>query len=106
MTIGDNPLTACHVAQEQHLNDKAHKIILHPPSEKGQQCALHSIDSIIILPLNLSFPKALALENILCLTGDGLAPLQAVDPQQQLLLIPHVQVFAQYDPLTKEICHH
>lgn len=102
MITGDNPLTACHVAQELHFIDKAHTLILHPPSEKGQPCEWRSIDSSIVLPLTLGSPKALALEHALCLTGDGLAHLQAVDPQQLLCLIPHVQVFARVAPKQKE----
>lgn len=67
----------------------------------GQPCEWRSIDSSIVLPLTLGSPKALALEHALCLTGDGLAHLQAVDPQQLLRLIPHVQVFARVAPKQK-----
>uniref|UniRef100_A0A2I3HF27 Endoplasmic reticulum transmembrane helix translocase n=1 Tax=Nomascus leucogenys TaxID=61853 RepID=A0A2I3HF27_NOMLE len=102
MITGDNPLTACHVAQELHFIEKAHTLILQPPSEKGRQCEWRSIDGSIVLPLARGSPKALALEYALCLTGDGLAHLQATDPQQLLHLIPHVQVFARVAPKQKE----
>ncbi|XP_063657482.1 endoplasmic reticulum transmembrane helix translocase isoform X6 [Pan troglodytes] len=102
MITGDNPLTACHVAQELHFIEKAHTLILQPPSEKGRQCEWRSIDGSIVLPLARGSPKALALEYALCLTGDGLAHLQATDPQQLLRLIPHVQVFARVAPKQKE----
>ncbi|XP_062965707.1 endoplasmic reticulum transmembrane helix translocase isoform X4 [Cynocephalus volans] len=102
MITGDNPLTACHVAQELHFIEKAHTLILQPPLEKGQPCEWRSIDGSIVLPLTRGSPKALALEHALCLTGDGLAHLQATDPQQLLHLIPHVQVFARVAPKQKE----
>ncbi|XP_014637178.1 PREDICTED: manganese-transporting ATPase 13A1 isoform X3 [Ceratotherium simum simum] len=102
MITGDNPLTACHVAQELHFIEKAHTLILQPPTEKGQPCEWRSIDGSIVLPLAQGSPKSLALEHALCLTGDGLAHLQAEDPQQLLRLIPHVQVFARVAPKQKE----
>ncbi|XP_036751509.1 endoplasmic reticulum transmembrane helix translocase isoform X3 [Manis pentadactyla] len=102
MITGDNPLTACHVAQELHFIEKAHTLILQPPTEKGGPCEWHSIDGSVTLPLARSSLKALALEHALCLTGDGLAHLQAEDPQQLLCLIPHVQVFARVAPKQKE----
>uniref|UniRef100_A0A2K6KDZ6 Endoplasmic reticulum transmembrane helix translocase n=1 Tax=Rhinopithecus bieti TaxID=61621 RepID=A0A2K6KDZ6_RHIBE len=102
MITGDNPLTACHVAQELHFIEKDHTLILQPPSEKGRQCEWRSIDGSIVLPLARGSPRALALEHALCLTGDGLAHLQATDPQQLLRLIPHVQVFARVAPKQKE----
>nr|XP_026245759.1 manganese-transporting ATPase 13A1 isoform X3 [Urocitellus parryii] len=102
MITGDNPLTACHVAQELHFIEKAHTLILQPPSDKGQMCEWRSIDGSIVLPLSRGSPKTLALEHALCLTGDGLAHLQATDPQQLLHIIPHVQVFARVAPKQKE----
>nr|XP_020020583.1 manganese-transporting ATPase 13A1-like isoform X2 [Castor canadensis] len=68
----------------------------------GQPCEWHSIDGSIVLPVASGSPKALALEHALCLTGDGLAYLQATNPQQLLHLIPHVQVFARVAPKQKE----
>ncbi|XP_033615300.1 manganese-transporting ATPase 13A1, partial [Fukomys damarensis] len=102
MITGDNPLTACHVAQELRFIEKAHTLILQPPSEKGGLCTWRSIDGSIALPLAPGSPKGLAREHALCLTGDGLAHLQASDPQQLLRLIPHVQVFARVAPKQKE----
>ncbi|XP_004384426.1 endoplasmic reticulum transmembrane helix translocase [Trichechus manatus latirostris] len=102
MITGDNPLTACHVAQELHFIDKAHTLILQPATERGRPCEWRSIDGSIVLPLAEGSPKVLALEHALCLTGDSLAYLQAMDPQQLLHLIPHVQVFARVAPKQKE----
>nr|KAF6347830.1 ATPase 13A1 [Myotis myotis] len=102
MITGDNPLTACHVAQELHFIEKAHTLILQPPTEKGRSCEWCSIDGSVVLPLAQGSPKALAREHALCLTGDGLAHLQAEDPQLLLRLIPHVQVFARVAPKQKE----
>ncbi|XP_064453266.1 endoplasmic reticulum transmembrane helix translocase isoform X3 [Mirounga angustirostris] len=102
MITGDNPLTACHVAQELHFIEKAQTLILQPPVQKGRPCEWRSIDGSVVLPLAKGSPKALALEHALCLTGDGLAHLQAEDPQQLLRLIPHVQVFARVAPKQKE----
>ncbi|XP_004705288.2 endoplasmic reticulum transmembrane helix translocase [Echinops telfairi] len=102
MITGDNPLTACHVAQELHFIDKAHTLILQPPTERGQPCQWHSIDGSIMLPLAKGSPRLLAQEHALCLTGDSLAHLQTADPQQLLCLIPHVQVFARVAPKQKE----
>ncbi|XP_055286393.1 endoplasmic reticulum transmembrane helix translocase isoform X2 [Moschus berezovskii] len=102
MITGDNPLTACHVARELHFIEKAQTLILQPPTGKGGPCEWHSIDGSISQPLAQGSPKTLAQEHALCLTGDGLAHLQAEDPQLLLHLIPYVQVFARVAPKQKE----
>uniref|UniRef100_A0A4W2DV85 Endoplasmic reticulum transmembrane helix translocase n=1 Tax=Bos indicus x Bos taurus TaxID=30522 RepID=A0A4W2DV85_BOBOX len=102
MITGDNPLTACHVARELHFIEKAQTLILQPPTGKGGLCEWRSIDGSISEPLAQGSPKALAREHALCLTGDGLAHLQAEDPQLLLRLIPYVQVFARVAPKQKE----
>uniref|UniRef100_A0A8B9WA18 Endoplasmic reticulum transmembrane helix translocase n=1 Tax=Bos mutus grunniens TaxID=30521 RepID=A0A8B9WA18_BOSMU len=103
MITGDNPLTACHVARELHFIEKAQTLILQPPTGKGEApCLWRSIDGSISEPLAQGSPKALAREHALCLTGDGLAHLQAEDPQLLLRLIPYVQVFARVAPKQKE----
>ncbi|XP_060037875.1 endoplasmic reticulum transmembrane helix translocase isoform X2 [Erinaceus europaeus] len=103
MITGDNPLTACHVARELHFIEKTHTLILQPPADPGAPCEWRSIDGSIRLPLTPGSPRALAQEHALCLTGDGLAHLQAFDPQQLRLLVPHVQVFARVAPKQKEL---
>lgn len=102
MITGDNPLTACHVARELHFIEKAQTLILQPPTGKGGLCEWRSIDGSVSEPLAQGSPRALAREHALCLTGDGLAHLQAEDPQLLLRLIPHVQVFARVAPKQKE----
>ncbi|KAJ1060764.1 hypothetical protein K5549_019347, partial [Capra hircus] len=102
MITGDNPLTACHVARELHFIEKAQTLILQPPTGKGGPCEWRSIDGSVSQPLAQGSPKTLAREHALCLTGDGLAHLQAEDPQLLLRLIPYVQVFARVAPKQKE----
>uniref|UniRef100_A0A8C8SE98 Endoplasmic reticulum transmembrane helix translocase n=1 Tax=Pelusios castaneus TaxID=367368 RepID=A0A8C8SE98_9SAUR len=103
MITGDNPLTACHVAQELHFTQKAHTLLLQRPHSKGRDSCWQwqSIDGTITLPL---FPHSLAdlLRHDLCVTGDGLSYLQAAHRPQWLKLIPHVQVFARVEPKQKE----
>ncbi|KAK2082283.1 hypothetical protein P7K49_039508 [Saguinus oedipus] len=82
----------CELKSTQSFNNKCNSL-----------CEWRSIDSSIVLPLTRGSLKALALEHALCLTGDGLAHLQATDPQQLLCLIPHVQVFARVAPKQKFI---
>ncbi|XP_068939231.1 endoplasmic reticulum transmembrane helix translocase [Petaurus breviceps papuanus] len=102
MITGDNPLTACHVAQELHFIEKEHTLILQAPTQKGSEWQWQSIDGTIVFPLIQSFTKELTSNHALCLTGDGLAHLQACGPQYLLKLIPHVQVFARVSPKQKE----
>uniref|UniRef100_A0A8C3SAJ7 Endoplasmic reticulum transmembrane helix translocase n=1 Tax=Chelydra serpentina TaxID=8475 RepID=A0A8C3SAJ7_CHESE len=86
MITGDNPLTACHVAQELHFIQKDHTLILQPPHSKGDG----------------SQPRSALTRHNLCVTGEGLSYLQTASRQQLLKLIPHVQVFARVAPKQKE----
>lgn len=83
-----------------HLTAEPPALTLGPGSAGGL-CEWRSIDGSISEPLAQGSPKALAREHALCLTGDGLAHLQAEDPQLLLRLIPYVQVFARVAPKQK-----
>ncbi|XP_044287035.1 endoplasmic reticulum transmembrane helix translocase isoform X2 [Varanus komodoensis] len=102
MITGDNPLTACHVAQELHFTQKEQTLILQPPSKKGSNWQWQSISGTITLPAAPQSLQELTRNHNLCITGEGLSQLQAVDPQLLLGLIPHVQVFARVAPKQKE----
>uniref|UniRef100_A0A8C3S9X5 Endoplasmic reticulum transmembrane helix translocase n=1 Tax=Chelydra serpentina TaxID=8475 RepID=A0A8C3S9X5_CHESE len=102
MITGDNPLTACHVAQELHFIQKDHTLILQPPHSKGDGSQPRStFDGTTTFPI---FPHSLQelTRHNLCVTGEGLSYLQTASRQQLLKLIPHVQVFARVAPKQKE----
>nr|XP_020634904.1 manganese-transporting ATPase 13A1 [Pogona vitticeps] len=102
MITGDNPLTACHVAQELHFTQKEQTLILQPPSSKGSSWQWQSISGAITFPIIPPSLPELTQNHNLCVTGEGLSQLQAVDSQLLLRLIPHVQVFARVAPKQKE----
>ncbi|NWI69191.1 AT131 ATPase, partial [Todus mexicanus] len=102
MITGDNPLTACHVARELHFLQRQKTLILQPPRTKGSSWQWESIDGAVVLPISTSSPREVTQRHDLCVTGEGLAHLQAFDPQQLLKLIPHIQVFARVVPKQKE----
>ncbi|KAG8129711.1 putative Cation-transporting ATPase protein [Naja naja] len=93
MITGDSPLTACHVAQELHFTQKEQTLILQPPS-KGSGWKWQSISGTTVLPIVPDSLRELTSHHNLCITGEGLAHLQATDSQLLLKLIPHIQVFA------------
>ncbi|KAJ6652981.1 hypothetical protein lerEdw1_010250 [Lerista edwardsae] len=72
MITGDNPLTACHVAQELHFTQKEQTLILQPPSSKGFQgrngvahlCLCFPLQEFVITTL-----KGLGYVTLMC--GDG-----------------------------------
>ncbi|XP_026516456.1 manganese-transporting ATPase 13A1 isoform X1 [Terrapene carolina triunguis] len=101
MITGDNPLTACHVAQELHFIQKDNTLILQPPHSEDSCWQWQSIDGTTTLPI---FPHSLQelTHHNLCVTGEGLCYLQTASRQQLLKLIPHVQVFARVAPKQKE----
>ncbi|XP_053319363.1 endoplasmic reticulum transmembrane helix translocase [Spea bombifrons] len=103
MITGDNPLTACHVAQELSFIEKQDTLILHPPHNKqDSRWMWQSIDGTISLPAIPDSPKAFTANYYLCLTGEGLSYLQTTKPDLLSQLIPHVQVFARVAPKQKE----
>ncbi|CAI5764980.1 manganese-transporting ATPase 13A1 [Podarcis lilfordi] len=102
MITGDNPLTACHVAQELHFTQKEQTLILQPPCDKDCSWQWQSISGTVTLPIIPDSLQELTRDHNLCVTGEGLSQLQATDGQLLLRLIPHVQVFARVAPKQKE----
>ncbi|XP_018428588.1 PREDICTED: manganese-transporting ATPase 13A1 [Nanorana parkeri] len=103
MITGDNPLTACHVAQELSFIEKQDTLILQPAQDtKDAGWLWKSIDGTVSL---LAFPesvKSFTEKYYLCLTGEGLSYLQASRGDLLNALIPHTQVFARVSPKQKE----
>ncbi|KAG8439289.1 hypothetical protein GDO86_005490 [Hymenochirus boettgeri] len=103
MITGDNPLTACHVAQELHFIEKQHTLIFQHAQDTQESCWLwQSIDGTITLPAFPDSVQAFSANYYLCLTGEGLSYLQSVKNNLLLALIPHIQVFARVAPKQKE----
>nr|XP_033771928.1 manganese-transporting ATPase 13A1 [Geotrypetes seraphini] len=102
MITGDNPLTACHVAQELHFIQKECTLILQTSVSGGSEWLWHSIDGNVTLPVIPGSLKNFIGSYHLCVTGAGITYLQAANRQLLLELIPHIQVFARVAPKQKE----
>ncbi|XP_005991859.1 manganese-transporting ATPase 13A1 [Latimeria chalumnae] len=102
MITGDNPLTACHVAEELHFIQKDQTLVLQMPHMKDSKLQWQSIDGTKTLPLIPTTVKDLTRNHYLCVTGEGLNGLQVLDNKLLLKLIPHIQVFARVAPKQKE----
>ncbi|KAK9407448.1 manganese-transporting ATPase 13A1 [Crotalus adamanteus] len=102
MITGDSPLTACHVAQELHFTQKEQTLILQPSPSKGSDWRWRSINGTTVLPVAPDSLQELISNHNLCITGEGLAHLQAIESRLLLKLIPHIQVFARVAPKQKE----
>ncbi|NP_001121512.1 manganese-transporting ATPase 13A1 [Xenopus tropicalis] len=103
MITGDNPLTACHVAEELNFIEKQHTLVLQPIQDTRDSCWMwQSIDGTISLPAFPDNIQAFCSNYYLCLTGEGLSYLQSVRRDMLLAFIPHVQVFARVAPKQKE----
>ncbi|XP_029440768.1 manganese-transporting ATPase 13A1 [Rhinatrema bivittatum] len=102
MITGDNPLTACHVAQELHFIQKEHMLILQTSFPGSSEWLWYSIDNSITLPVVPESLKKFIQSHHLCVTGEGITYLQAVNRDLLLELIPHIQVFARVAPKQKE----
>lgn len=98
MITGDNPLTACHVAKELKFTNKTETLILTQIEKEWQW---ETVSQKERLPL-LTNPNTLIKSHDLCITGDGLLYLQ--DQQKAFLnqILPHVTIFARFDPKQKE----
>ncbi|XP_030053422.1 endoplasmic reticulum transmembrane helix translocase [Microcaecilia unicolor] len=102
MITGDNPLTACHVAQELHFIQKERTLILQTSLPGGSEWLWHSIDGSFTLPVIPGSLKNFFRSQHLCVTGEGITYLQAANRRLLLELIPHIQVFARVAPKQKE----
>lgn len=98
MITGDNPLTACHVARELRFTRNRTTLIITRRAE--DEWVWESVDQQVILPLSTG--RSVAEKHDLCLTGDGLTYLQKAMPDELLKILPHVKVFARFDPKQKE----
>ncbi|KAM4749450.1 endoplasmic reticulum transmembrane helix translocase isoform 2-T2 [Rhinophrynus dorsalis] len=103
MITGDNPLTACHVAQELSFIEKEHTLILQPSQDTQDSCWMwQSIDGTVSLPAVPDSVKSFTATYYLCLTGEGLSYLQTIGGGLLFALMPHIQVFARVAPKQKE----
>lgn len=111
MITGDNPLTACHVANSLKMNEKTLLIL-----SKGMTHSNGSLESLSnehwswrTVDDEFSFsveddPKSLAKNYNFCLSGDGLAYMQSSAELVKILkkALVHCRVFARVDPKQKE----
>nr|NVI71669.1 putative cation-transporting ATPase 13A1 [Cucujiformia] len=96
MITGDNPLTACHVSKELKFTNKP---IMH--LVKGDEWSWESIDQDLKLSLEYDY-KTLTKKYDLCITGEGLTFLKNHYSTFLKLILPHITVFARFDPKQKE----
>lgn len=97
MITGDNPLTACHVAKELKFTTKTALILI----QSKDTFIWQSIDQKEVLPLEYDY-KILVKNYDLCVTGDGLGYLKENYNTFLNLILPHITVFARFDPKQKE----
>jgi cation-transporting ATPase 13A1 len=109
MITGDNPLTACHVAKELRFTNHKTTLILTGRSNGGPgtdpSWVWESPDEKVSHPAELMRSgvwSEILSKHDLCLTGSGLLFLKSALPEQLLKLLPHIKVFARFDPKQKE----
>lgn len=100
MITGDNPLTACYVANELKFTRSRSSIILMLTEVNDTWCWVNDRNKIQ-LPLNNNVKKLVETFD-LCLTGDGLAYLNQNHNDLLKIILPHVCVFARVAPKEKE----
>ncbi|KAL0848969.1 hypothetical protein ABMA28_013357 [Loxostege sticticalis] len=100
MITGDNPLTACHVANELKFTQKSEVLIL---TENSGDWSWKSIDEEIHLPVQpYKTTQQLTSKFDLCITGEGLTFLNENHHKFLVELMPHIKVFARFAPKQKE----
>ena len=100
MITGDNPLTACHVAKVLKFSNKEHTLIL---SQVDNQWIWQSVNQDVVQSLIPSIDiRKWTAEFDLCVTGPGLAHLQAAQPQFYRRVLPFIRIYARVNPKQKE----
>lgn len=103
MITGDNPLTACHVAKELRFTKRT--IVVLTRTDDDDEWHWESINGETRLPLGNDDKRSvrdLYKGHDFCITGEGLAYLNAERHRYLLELVPYVTVFARFAPKQKE----
>jgi cation-transporting ATPase 13A1 len=108
MITGDNPLTACHVARELRFARKPFTLVLTKREDvdgSSNVCpwtwlSVDEMRRVDLVPKNVD--KDLLLNYDLCVTGEGLSYLVAEESKFLKRILPHVKVFARFNPKQKE----
>ncbi|EGT37692.1 hypothetical protein CAEBREN_15646 [Caenorhabditis brenneri] len=107
MITGDNPLTACHVANVLKFTKKSLPTLVLDEPKEGIEWTWESVDGTIKLPLkpqtkNKMERKAFFKSHEFCLTGAAFQYLVHNEHTFLRELILHVRVFARMAPKQKE----
>lgn len=97
MITGDNPLTACHVAQELDFVELPVLVL----TQLVDKWVWRSIDESVTLDLDSPVSKLISHYD-LCATGEGMDYLHNNLHNLLIELLPHVAVFARTAPKQKE----
>lgn len=103
MITGDNPLTACHVANEVEILEREVLILDAPEHASGSHdLNWHSVDEKTIIPVKSSDDLDISLfeEYDLCVSGYALNKL--TDNKSIVDLLRHTWVYARVSPAQKE----
>ncbi len=112
MITGDNPLTACHVANELKMINKKHAVVLTKQADQWSWQSIvdervqHDLDHPI---KQKNFPKwsksathTGEFYKYLCLTGEGFDYMLTHRNELLVKILPEIKVFARTSPKQKE----
>ena len=112
MITGDNPLTACHVANELKMIHKKHAIVLSKESnvwiwksvvnEKVHKPLVYALEQRAFPKYSKHADTKENFYNSLCLTGEGFDYLFKHEHDFLKKILPEVKVFARVSPKQKE----